>query len=167
MDSERNIRINKVLRELNISLEKAVDILKSGGFEIESNPNSKINQFEFNFLKYRLNIPVIVEKPMITTSGTISRVRNKLGIPQTVFKYFGTENYHFESLTKANLFYSNYKNFNDPEWDGEPLEPVPTGKSSKPLLVKEDDVDYETPEDEIDKKKTQFFLFFLYSIRSI
>jgi len=47
-------------------------------------------------------------------------------------------------------FVDAYKNFNDPEWDGEPLEPVPTGKLSKPLLVKEKD---EIPEDEVDKKK--------------
>lgn len=114
MSLERNIRINKVLRELNISLERAIDILKSGGFEIEANPNSKINEFEFNFLKYRLNIPVNVEKPTITNSTTLSRLRNKLGIPQTVFKYFGTEDYHFESLMKSYLFYSNYENFNDP-----------------------------------------------------
>lgn len=114
MKLERNIRINKVLRELNISLERGIDILKSGGFEIEANPNSKINELEFNFLKYKLNIPVIVEKPTITNSTTLSRLRNKLGIPKTVFKFFGTEDYHLVTLTESYLFYSNYENFNDP-----------------------------------------------------
>ncbi len=41
--SEGNIRINKVLRELNISLERAVDYLKDKGIVIESNPNTKVS----------------------------------------------------------------------------------------------------------------------------
>lgn len=50
---ERNIRINKVLRELNISLERAVDFLKDKGVKIESNPNFKINQKEYEILAYQ------------------------------------------------------------------------------------------------------------------
>ena len=38
------IRINKVLRELNISLDRAVDFLESKGIEIEKSPNTKISQ---------------------------------------------------------------------------------------------------------------------------
>jgi translation initiation factor IF-2 len=41
--SEGNIRINKVLRELNISLERAVDYLKDKGIVIEASPNTKIS----------------------------------------------------------------------------------------------------------------------------
>ncbi|MGV3697097.1 translation initiation factor IF-2 [Flavobacterium sp.] len=41
--SEGNIRINKVLRELNISLERAVDYLKDKGIAIEASPNTKIS----------------------------------------------------------------------------------------------------------------------------
>ncbi|MCF6128447.1 translation initiation factor IF-2 [Flavobacterium sp. AS60] len=41
--SEGNIRINKVLRELNISLERAVDYLKDKGIVIEANPNTKVS----------------------------------------------------------------------------------------------------------------------------
>jgi translation initiation factor IF-2 len=51
MSEERIIRINKVLRELNISLERAVDYLKDKGIAIESNPNTKISQQEFNILQ--------------------------------------------------------------------------------------------------------------------
>ncbi|WP_348797622.1 translation initiation factor IF-2 [Flavobacterium adhaerens] len=51
MSEERVIRINKVLRELNISLERAVDYLKDKGIAIESNPNTKISQQEFNILQ--------------------------------------------------------------------------------------------------------------------
>ena len=51
MSEERVIRINKVLRELNISLERAVDYLKDKGIAIEANPNAKISDKEFNILQ--------------------------------------------------------------------------------------------------------------------
>ena len=50
MSEERVIRINKVLRELNISLDRAVDYLKDKGHEIESSPNAKISQEEYKVL---------------------------------------------------------------------------------------------------------------------
>ena len=37
-------RLNKVLRELNISIDRAVDFLESKGVEIEKSPNTKISQ---------------------------------------------------------------------------------------------------------------------------
>ena len=51
MAEERIIRINKVLRELNISLERAVDYLKDKGIAIEANPNAKISDNEFSILQ--------------------------------------------------------------------------------------------------------------------
>ena len=50
MSEERVIRINKVLKELNISLERAVDFLKSKGQTIDANPNAKISKEEENLL---------------------------------------------------------------------------------------------------------------------
>ncbi|WP_310380878.1 translation initiation factor IF-2 [Flavobacterium sp.] len=50
MSEEKIIRINKVLRELNISLERAVDYLKDKGIAIESNPNTKISDDVYNVL---------------------------------------------------------------------------------------------------------------------
>ncbi|MBU2060321.1 MAG: DUF2971 domain-containing protein [Bacteroidetes bacterium] len=114
MDLERNIRINKVLRELNISLERGIDILKLGGFEIEPNPNSKISEFEYSFLKYRLGVNATKPKPTITGSGTIRRIRDKKGIPYSVFKYYSTNKFSLESFELKYLYHSNYKDFNDP-----------------------------------------------------
>ncbi len=37
-------RLNKVLRELNISIDRAVDFLESKGVDIEKNPNTKISE---------------------------------------------------------------------------------------------------------------------------
>jgi translation initiation factor IF-2 len=51
MSEEKVIRINKVLREFNISLERAVDYLKDKGIVVESNPNAKISEAEFNILQ--------------------------------------------------------------------------------------------------------------------
>ena len=47
MSENRIIRINKVLRELNISLDRAVEFLKTKGFEIEASPNAKISDAEY------------------------------------------------------------------------------------------------------------------------
>ncbi|MEN3323493.1 translation initiation factor IF-2 [Mariniflexile soesokkakense] len=38
------IRLNKVLRELNISIDRAVDFLESKGVDIEKSPNTKISE---------------------------------------------------------------------------------------------------------------------------
>ncbi len=51
MSEERIIRINKVLREFNISLDRAVDYLKDKGIAIESNPNAKISDKEYSILQ--------------------------------------------------------------------------------------------------------------------
>lgn len=40
----QTIRLNKVLRELNISIDRAVDFLESKGVQIEKSPNTKISE---------------------------------------------------------------------------------------------------------------------------
>jgi translation initiation factor IF-2 len=46
----QTIRLNKVLRELNISIDRAVDYLDSKGVEIEKSPNTKISEEVYNTL---------------------------------------------------------------------------------------------------------------------
>ncbi len=43
MSESKTLRLNKVLRELNISLDRAVEYLKSKGIEIEARPTTKIS----------------------------------------------------------------------------------------------------------------------------
>nr|WP_321234411.1 translation initiation factor IF-2 [uncultured Psychroserpens sp.] len=43
-------RLNKVLRELNISIDRAVDFLESKGVEIEKSPNTKISEEVYTIL---------------------------------------------------------------------------------------------------------------------
>lgn len=46
----KTIRINKVLRELNISLDRAVEHLSEKGFQVEARPTTKISQKEYTLL---------------------------------------------------------------------------------------------------------------------
>ncbi len=43
MAEVKNMRLNKVLRELNISLDRAVDFLKEKGYDVEARPTAKIS----------------------------------------------------------------------------------------------------------------------------
>lgn len=49
-NSNKRIRLNKVLRELNISLDKAVEYLATKGVEIEARPTTKISYEEYEIL---------------------------------------------------------------------------------------------------------------------
>ncbi len=51
--NNKTFRLNKVLRELNISLDRAVEYLDSKGISIEARPTTKINEEEYNILKER------------------------------------------------------------------------------------------------------------------
>ena len=50
MADTKTIRINKVLRELNISLDRAVESLAEKGFQVEARPTTKISQQEYELL---------------------------------------------------------------------------------------------------------------------
>ena len=50
MSEVKTIRINKVLRELNISLDRAVEQLTAHGFEVDARPTSKISEQEYQLL---------------------------------------------------------------------------------------------------------------------
>ncbi|MFT4942985.1 MAG: translation initiation factor IF-2 [Flavobacteriales bacterium] len=50
MAEVKSIRLNKVLKEFNISLDRAVDFLKSKSVEIEARPTAKISNTEYTLL---------------------------------------------------------------------------------------------------------------------
>ncbi len=56
MAEEKKLRLNKVLRELNISLDRAVEHLAGKGFEIESRPTTKISSEEYEVLLDKFQI---------------------------------------------------------------------------------------------------------------
>ncbi|OYQ36378.1 translation initiation factor IF-2 [Flavobacterium cyanobacteriorum] len=73
MSEERAIRINKVLRELNISLERAVDFLKDKGHTIDASPNAKISTEEYNILFNQFS----ADKSKKTASLEVSEEKRK------------------------------------------------------------------------------------------
>lgn len=50
MAEGKKLRLNKVLRELNISLDRAVEHLAKNGYEIEARPTTKISDAEYQIL---------------------------------------------------------------------------------------------------------------------
>lgn len=46
-----NIRLNKVIRELNVGIDTIVDYLRENGFEVNATPNEKINDEQYDLLK--------------------------------------------------------------------------------------------------------------------
>ena len=50
MAEVKTMRLNKVLREFNISLDRAVEYLSSKGYEVESRPTTKISSEEYQIL---------------------------------------------------------------------------------------------------------------------
>jgi translation initiation factor IF-2 len=50
MAENATIRLNKVLRELNISLDRAVDYLAANGHAIEARPTTKISEEVYQVL---------------------------------------------------------------------------------------------------------------------
>ncbi|REE80645.1 translation initiation factor IF-2 [Lutibacter oceani] len=50
MADNKTLRLNKVLRELNISLDRAVEHLTSHGYDIEARPTTKISNEEYQVL---------------------------------------------------------------------------------------------------------------------
>ncbi|RRO24052.1 translation initiation factor IF-2 [Flavobacteriaceae bacterium 14752] len=50
MAEVKKIRLNKVLREFNVSLDRVVDFLKSKGYEIDARPTTKISDEIYNVL---------------------------------------------------------------------------------------------------------------------
>jgi translation initiation factor IF-2 len=50
MADQPSIRLNKVLRELNISLDRAVEFLNQKGIEVDARPTTKITTEVYNTL---------------------------------------------------------------------------------------------------------------------
>jgi translation initiation factor IF-2 len=46
-----SIRISKILKEFNIGISTLVDFLKKKGIEVEANPNGKVSEDVYTFVK--------------------------------------------------------------------------------------------------------------------
>ena len=52
---ENSVRLNKVIREFNISLERVVEFLLSKGHEIDARPTSKISNEQYSLLSHEFS----------------------------------------------------------------------------------------------------------------
>ena len=56
MAEGKKLRLNKVLRELNISLDRAVEHLAKNGYDVEARPTTKISDNEYQILEPKLHL---------------------------------------------------------------------------------------------------------------
>tara|TARA_R110002072_G_scaffold59514_1_gene151478 strand:- start:61978 stop:65790 length:3813 start_codon:yes stop_codon:yes gene_type:complete len=76
MSNIRSIRLSKVLREFNISLDRAVEFFEHHGIEVEARPTSKIDYDTYCLLKEELSKikPRIIKKTQTVEQEIISKI---------------------------------------------------------------------------------------------
>ena len=72
-----NIRLNKVIRELNVGIDTIVDYLRENGFEVNATPNEKINDEQYDLLKKKFGADRICVRKPINFSRVIKPERLK------------------------------------------------------------------------------------------
>ncbi len=68
-----SVRLNKVARDLNVGVQTIVEYLQKKGFEVDSNPNTKISDEQHNLLIKEFS----TDKNLKKESDTISQERHK------------------------------------------------------------------------------------------
>ena len=72
-----SVRLNKVVRDLNVGIDTVVNFLQKKGIEIDSNPNAKINDEQYEMLVKEVAPDKILKKE----SDSISQERQKRPAP--------------------------------------------------------------------------------------
>ncbi|UOQ51036.1 DUF2971 domain-containing protein [Hymenobacter cellulosivorans] len=135
METHTPKRLQQAAKDLNASMLVLVNFLASKGHIVESKPTTKLTAHqvsllddldrEINHLTFKkqkaqvppsaittpLNTP---SNPSPTTIATIDKIREEKGIPKTIYKFYGTEKYHFESLRESYIYFAPPSKFNDP-----------------------------------------------------
>ncbi|SHI86706.1 Protein of unknown function [Hymenobacter daecheongensis DSM 21074] len=126
-------RLQQAAKDLQIGMLVAVEYLASVGHTIESKPTTKLTAEEVQLLNFKfgdsdnpatqINLNA-QDKPRTqaftdsynkaTTFSKLTEIRKAKGIPKSVFKFYGTQDYHFESLREGYFFLSLPSYFNDP-----------------------------------------------------
>jgi translation initiation factor IF-2 len=149
------IRINKVLRELNISLDRAVDFLESKGIEIEKSPNTKISQEVYDTLSDEFQTDATKrEKAQEVSEAKLKekeelREKREREIEEKEKKEAAKEN-----VVKAKADLSGPKQIGKIELDKPKAKKVEEAKPEKPKVKKEVKKEVE-PEKKVAKPKTE------------
>ena len=80
------IRLNKVLRELNISIDRVADFLQSKGLEVEKRPTAKISLEVYNILCDEFKIDVDKKIASNEVVQAINKEKEKIRKNLTVSK---------------------------------------------------------------------------------
>ncbi|SHI67279.1 Protein of unknown function [Arenibacter nanhaiticus] len=123
--TEKVVRLNKFLREHNISLDRFIEIVSPFNFGIEFRPTSKINKRIIDFVVMFLGIEenkryLINEEEKFdyskSTEGVLRRLRKKQLQPKTIFKYYSNDEngFNLDALKNKYCYHNSYLSFNDP-----------------------------------------------------
>ena len=83
MADNPTIRLNKVLRELNISLDRAVDHLASQGHDIEARPTTKITNEVYQVLLDEFQTDASKKAASQDSQDTWEKIKARMLLPKT------------------------------------------------------------------------------------
>lgn len=123
--TEKVVRLNKFLREHNISLDHFKEIVSPFNLELDFRPTTKISERIVDFVEVFLRIEedkgyFINQKEKFdyskSTEGVLRRLRKKKIQPKTIFKYYSNDKdgYNLDALKHKYLYHNSYLSFNDP-----------------------------------------------------
>ncbi|NAS32128.1 translation initiation factor IF-2 [Flavobacteriaceae bacterium R38] len=158
MSENATRRLNKVLREFNISLDRAVEYLASKGFEVEARPTTKITDEVYNVLLDEFQ----TDKSKKVASKEVSeeKRKEKEAIRQELEKELEQKRIAQErrEVIKAKAVLSGPKTVGKISLDGDkkPEKPAAVAEEKKPEIVKEEKPVVETkPEKVAEEKKPE------------
>lgn len=148
-----------VVRDLINQYKKSKDV--NYCVRVTANDGALGDQYLKDFQNNEYAIPTILTTSQKLSTGVDARnIRNIVlmrPVKQIIeFKQIvgrGTRLFEGKEFFTLYDFVDAYKNFNDPEWDGEPLEPVSVEKPSKPKIVKETEGSYGDDFDEGEERE--------------
>ncbi|MBP1838382.1 translation initiation factor IF-2 [Formosa algae] len=151
------IRLNKVLRELNISIDRAVDFLESKGIDIDKRPTTKISQEVYNVLSGEFQTDA--SKKVASQEVSEAKLKEKEALREQRERELEAkqkEEAKKEQIVKAKSQLSGPKQVGKIDLDPKPKDVAkPVAKKEEPIQPK---AEVEKPKDvvpEAEKVKTE------------
>ena len=138
------IRLNKVLRELNISIDRVADFLQSKGLEVEKRPTAKISLEVYNILCDEFKIDV--DKKIASNEVVQAINKEKEKIKE---KLDNLQKEKDNKIIKASSSFVKFKKFGKIQLDTDSTDEI-ISNLEKPTASKENVS--EEKESEIDKR---------------
>ncbi|GAL75022.1 hypothetical protein JCM19275_1061 [Nonlabens ulvanivorans] len=120
-----SVRLNKFLRNHNMSIDEFSKIITHLNLDIELRPTAKIDIVSIEFIESYLRIKKddkYLSKQndkfdySKSTEGVLLRLRKLKPQPKTIFKYYSNDEkgLNLDALKNKYLYHSSFKSFNDP-----------------------------------------------------